>query len=67
MNKLSYCSNCRENSITTKIYTRKDGVTTRAMYCINKGCGYNQRLLLPNEIIKRKVYHNDIEREVSGI
>ena len=54
MNKLSYCSNCRENSIATKIYTRKDGVITRAMYCINKGCGNNQRLLLPSEIIKRE-------------
>lgn len=54
MNNLSYCSNCHENSVITRIYTRKDNVTTRVMYCINRGCGYVKRLPLPNEITKRK-------------
>jgi len=49
MTKLLHCPRCKDKSVTTKIYARADGVTTRAIICINKGCGFNKRLLLPNE------------------
>jgi len=49
MNNLINCPSCKEKSVRTKIYTRKDRVETRAIYCINKGCGFNRRLMLPNE------------------
>ncbi len=35
---LQYCNNCREDSMKVKVYTRKDGVGRRAMFCLNKGC-----------------------------
>jgi len=49
MTKLLHCPRCKDKSVTTKVYARADGVTTRAIICINKGCGFNKRLLLPNE------------------
>jgi len=49
MNTLINCPRCKEKSVTTKIYIRKDNIKTRAIYCINKGCGFNRRLILPNE------------------
>ena len=42
---LRWCSNCRENSVTRKIYTKKDNNRNRVEFCINKGCKY--RLILP--------------------
>ena len=50
MNKLIHCPTCHDKSVITKIYTRKDNTTTRALYCINKGCDFKQRLCLPKEI-----------------
>ncbi len=48
-NPLRYCNKCKENSVRVKIYKREDGYLTRVLYCINKGCGYKQRLPFPEE------------------
>ena len=43
--RLCWCDNCNENSVTRKLYTKKDGTKNRVEFCINKGCKY--RLMLP--------------------
>lgn len=41
---LSYCSHCKENSVTTKKKKISEVRYSRIEYCINKGCGYKQEL-----------------------
>lgn len=54
MKKLHYCSNCKENSVTRKIYHRKsDNKKCRIEFCINGGCGY--RMELPFENLEKEV------------
>ena len=55
MNTLINCPRCKEKSVVTKLYTRKDNIKTRAIYCINKGCPYKMRLALPEEIENGKI------------
>lgn len=35
---LTYCPHCKEDSVTRKQYTRKDGTIGVVEYCINKQC-----------------------------
>lgn len=59
---LSNCPHCREKSVTTKIYIRKrDGVKTRAFFCINKGCKYRQEVPLNKGIF----FHSEKKKLVS--
>ena len=37
---LKHCPDCKEKSVTTKIYTNQDNEKKRVMFCVNKGCGY---------------------------
>lgn len=53
---LSYCSKCKEKSVTVRITKCKDyiwsGKSRRVEYCINKGCGYRLNLgVVTNHII----------------
>jgi len=41
---LSYCSHCKENSVTIKKKKVSENKYSRIEYCINKGCGYEQKL-----------------------
>lgn len=66
-NKLSWCSNCKENSIKVKIYGEPK---RRVEFCINKGCGYKLMLSFAEihqqksgAIIIRHVYLNEIKPE----
>ena len=40
---LKPCNQCKENSVVSKIYIRKeDGVKKAVEFCLNKGCGYRR-------------------------
>ncbi len=44
---LSWCNNCKENSVLIKAYlskNEKERQVRRVMYCINRGCDYSQQL-----------------------
>lgn len=41
---LFYCNHCKENSITVKSKKISKDQYSRIEYCINKGCGYKQKL-----------------------
>lgn len=41
---LAWGSCCKERSIKTKAYVRKDSVVCRVEYCVNVGCGYKRSL-----------------------
>lgn len=41
---LSYCSHCKENSVIVKKKKVAEDRYSRIEYCINKGCGYEQKL-----------------------
>ena len=45
---LSYCPNCKENSVTRKVYKAQDylwsHIKHRVEFCIKKGCGYKNNL-----------------------
>lgn len=42
---LSYCNDCKEYSVKTKVYVRKsDGIKCRVEFCLNSGCGYSKDL-----------------------
>jgi len=47
---LSWCDKCNENSMMTKIYTRKkDGKLMRYEICINISCGDKQYIPFPED------------------
>ena len=46
--RLKWCPNCKEDSVTVKVYKVKDylwsGIKRRVEYCINKGCKHRLNL-----------------------
>ena len=51
MARLSWCNRCKENSILTKIYNKKNGDRKRVEICLNKGCGYVREIPFAIDII----------------
>ncbi len=58
MNKilsLHWCDRCKESSVRIKCYEGKMDIKKRILFCINKGCGYSQEIIMPLEIINGRI------------
>lgn len=53
--ELGFCNFCKENSVVTKVYTRRGGKKCRVLYCLNKGCGYREELPFPEDYELAKI------------
>lgn len=47
MTSYHWCNHCKEQSVRIKCYTNKQGERKRVMYCLNKGCGWNMDITIP--------------------